>query len=535
MQDKEPEAASAHAATTNSTARADQRLARSYRFADPDMDLFFMAALSWGPAGGLDIGQAFHIASTIKDGDADSWVNSFADYGEGQNALADSWLARGWRRAAGEARLKAFASYRSAWQFAAPASDTFAGLSANHQKAFYRAMDELRLPATAFEVPWKGHTLPGLFVRNADADAPVVLVIGGADTSLEDLFLSLGRGIWDRGYSVAIVDLPGQGNTAAHGLHWDTEPERPIAAVIDRLVQDFGAQPGRIALIGMSLGGYFVTRAAGHDSRLATVIASTPFPAPGQLFAASVRSAMASGHTPSAAALRSYQNIFFKAGVKTPQEFLERWEPARADPELVTLPFLSVLGGGDSPMFAAQAREWHERIRSKRKEFVFLDAATGADGHCQVNARLRMVQEACGWMDDIFASAEAAGRVSTSAGASSDPLATVNRKILAPGESLPAVQLKDGTRVQTGTVATMLHNVSQYNGGARGEVERELELAIPTLAKVGLFDLFPPSDWIAGTNAGRRFVGEKANELLERSRRTASATTESASPSPVSS
>jgi pimeloyl-ACP methyl ester carboxylesterase len=173
---------------------------------------------------------------------------------------------------------------------------------------------------------------------------------------------------------------------------------------MDVLVQRFGAQPGRIALIGMSLGGYFVTRAAGHETRLATVIASTPFPAPGQLFAASVRSAIAALGTqvPTASSIRSRQVALWKAGVKMPQELIERWGPAVADPERVTVPFLSVLGGGDSPMFAAQARDWHERIRSTRKEFVYLDAATGADGHCQVNARLRMVQEATGWMDEIF-------------------------------------------------------------------------------------------------------------------------------------
>ena len=105
--------------------------------------------------------------------------------------------------------------------------------------------------------------------------------------------------------------------------------------------------------------------------------------------------------------------------------------------------------------------------------------------------------------------------MSTSTPETGDPLASINQKILAPGESLPTVQFKDGTRVQTGTVATMLRNVTLFNNGARGEVERELELAVPTLIKVGLFDLFPPSDWISGTNPGRRFVGEKAKALLE--------------------
>jgi hypothetical protein len=50
--------------------------------------IFFVAALGWGPAGGLDIGQAFHVASTIKDGDADSWVSSFSRYAEVQTAVA---------------------------------------------------------------------------------------------------------------------------------------------------------------------------------------------------------------------------------------------------------------------------------------------------------------------------------------------------------------------------------------------------------------------------------------------------------------
>ena len=57
--------------------RPDQRLSVRYRFDDPNMDLFFMSALSMGPAGGLDIGQAFYVASRIVDGDADSWVQAF--------------------------------------------------------------------------------------------------------------------------------------------------------------------------------------------------------------------------------------------------------------------------------------------------------------------------------------------------------------------------------------------------------------------------------------------------------------------------
>ncbi|MBJ8427092.1 DUF7709 family protein [Acinetobacter bereziniae] len=96
----------------------------------------------------------------------------------------------------------------------------------------------------------------------------------------------------------------------------------------------------------------------------------------------------------------------------------------------------------------------------------------------------------------------------------SNQLSSINQKIIQEGEVLPAVTLKDGTKVQTGTVATMLHNIDLYNQGLRGEVEQELILAIPTLIKIGLFDLFSPDEWMSGDNLGRRFVGEKAKQFL---------------------
>lgn len=76
--------------------------------------------------------------------------------------------------------------------------------------------------------------------------------------------------------------------------------------------------------------------------------------------------------------------------------------------------------------------------------------------------------------------------------------------------------MQDGTRVQTGTVATMLYNIKQYDAGVRGTIEQELELSIPTLFKVGLFDLFTPEEWIQGTSPGRSFVGQKALEYINK-------------------
>ncbi|OCZ63257.1 DUF7709 family protein [Acinetobacter seifertii] len=96
-----------------------------------------------------------------------------------------------------------------------------------------------------------------------------------------------------------------------------------------------------------------------------------------------------------------------------------------------------------------------------------------------------------------------------------DQLSVINQKVVSDGEILPQVVLKDGSKVQTGTVATMLHNIDLYNAGQRGQIEEELKIAIPTLIKIGLFDLFDVDEWISGTNAGRTFVGLHAKTYLQ--------------------
>ena len=379
-----------------------QRLSQRYRFADPNMDLFFLGALGWGPAGGLSVGEAFHVAAQIENGDGDSWSRAFEHQGAVLNEQADVWRERGCTRAAGEARLKAFACYRSAWQFVAP-GERFAALFHAHQKLFDQAMKELGFPGEAFTTPYATGELPGHFYQASDPSAPTVLVIGGADTCHEDRFLSQGRYFVDRGYSVALVDLPGQGLVQEQGLHWEVEAERPIAAVIDELIARFGVEPRKLALLGMSLGGYFACRAVAHEPRLAAVIATTPLFRPGELFARVAREeAEADGATASDAARKNRQVLLWKAGVADMSELVQRWDKIVADPRNVQVPFLSVLGGQEGAVWKEQAEEWHASIRSAKKSFVTLDAETGADAHCQGNNPLRLAQEADGWLREVL-------------------------------------------------------------------------------------------------------------------------------------
>src|ERR1700721_4768529 len=108
--DKPPARRAPTAPTAPSAPRADQRLARKYRFDDPNMDLFFLAALGWGKSGGLDVGEVFEIASHITDGDADTWIHAFEQQAKLLDTQANLWAAKGWPRAPGESRLQALAA-----------------------------------------------------------------------------------------------------------------------------------------------------------------------------------------------------------------------------------------------------------------------------------------------------------------------------------------------------------------------------------------------------------------------------------------
>lgn len=391
-----------HEKVTRSEDYSTQRLSQRYRFADPNMDLFFLGALGWSPAGGLSVGEAFYIATQIEDGIADSWTRAFERQGEALNEQANTWLERGATRAAGEARLKAFACYRSAWQFVAP-GDRFATLFRTSQTLFDQAMSELKLPSTRFTVAYSGRELPGHFYQASDPSAPTVLVIGGADTCHEDRFLSQGRYYLDRGYSVALVDLPGQGLVQEQGLHWEPEVERPISAVIDKLIGHFGVDPRKLALLGMSLGGYFACRAAAHEPRVAAVIATPALYHPHELFeGVAKQSATSAGVTESDAASKNFQVLMWKAGVADLPELAQRWDGVAVDPSRVHVPFLSVLGQQEGSVWKKQTEEWHAAIPSPQKSLVVLDAETGADAHCQGNNPLRLVQEVDRWLCEVL-------------------------------------------------------------------------------------------------------------------------------------
>ena len=142
--------------------------------------------------------------------------------------------------------------------------------------AMSRSFDEAHrgLAVTRHAVPYRGGKLTAMrWAANptdraqAPAGTPTTLVMmNGFDGYAEEI-LDFASHFPTRPFDIITFDGPGQGHTAAAGMPLEPEWEQPTDAVLDY----FGVTS--TAALGVSFGGYLVTRAAAHCPRITHVIA----------------------------------------------------------------------------------------------------------------------------------------------------------------------------------------------------------------------------------------------------------------------
>jgi len=83
------------------------------------------------------------------------------------------------------------------------------------------------------------------------------------------------------GYRVILVDLRGHGRSSGDWIGYGAFEVNDLKAVLDD-VERRGLLAGRLGVLGLSYGGSIALELAGHDSRIATVVALEPFSEPRQ-------------------------------------------------------------------------------------------------------------------------------------------------------------------------------------------------------------------------------------------------------------
>jgi dienelactone hydrolase len=243
----------------------------------PWMSFQFRRALGETQAGGGAISECFQAASRMVPGDKESWHTEWMRVADRNRIRAEKAEAAGGVFTARACWLRATNYYRLAEYWLAADDPRRPVTYARCEESFQNAGRWFAPPVEVVEIPYEaGASLPAYFVRSPSAaeQSPVLIAFGGLDSFKEELLFMIGRGVIDRGISCLLVDGPGQGAALRRqGLVARHDFEVPVGRCVDYLETRDDVDTTRIAVSGSSLGGYYATRAAAFEHRLAAAVA----------------------------------------------------------------------------------------------------------------------------------------------------------------------------------------------------------------------------------------------------------------------
>ena len=369
---------------------------------------------------GMSPSQIFYAVHDIEDGDPSGWREGFRCQGHYQIERAQAFIENKQMLAASQLYLGAAYAYRAALQYTDPTASDFNERVLEMEKSFQQGIDFIGVPMRPIEVPFESITLPGYYLEHDKTPRPVIVMVGGGDTFREDLFYFAGYPGWKRGYNVVMVDLPGQGKMPSRGQHFRVDMHKPISAILDFLDANAAVKPEKIAIYGVSGGGYFTAQAVAADDRIKAWIASTPifdvatlfkrefgsaFKAPGWMLNTFMR-LVGSLNEGAEINLKKYAWQFGTTDFKSAVDAVFT-QAKLVDFTGIHLPSLFLMSEVEAPELKRQTLEIYEDLRQRGVDVTLREftAAEGADGHSQVN-NLRLAHLVIfDWLDRIFGNA----------------------------------------------------------------------------------------------------------------------------------
>jgi alpha-beta hydrolase superfamily lysophospholipase len=396
------------------------------RFRDPLLDGQLLRTIGHCTYGGAELGECLAAADTIDPRKRDSWLAAWTALADRTLATGDACAKAGDLIGARRAYLRASNYFRNAYVLHLEAPLPAAAIDAyrRHRDAFERAR-----VAEPIAIPFEDGVLPGYFcAATANARRPVVISVGGYDSTAEESYFWNAVAANERGYHAVTFDGPGQGSALfERGLTFRPDWSGVISAVIDAIVRRPDVDPDRIVVWGESFGGYLVPRAAARDRRIAAcvldpaqlglfraVLARLPLPA-------SVKAQLPHGPRWAVAALRlvlarrvrsltggwALRRGMLTHGVATPWDYLvdtARYEQADVIPT-IACPTLVCDAADDD--ISASSREFFELLACD-KGYLRFTAAEGAGAHCVSGARALLHARAFEWLSPRLAGAAVA-------------------------------------------------------------------------------------------------------------------------------
>jgi dienelactone hydrolase len=259
-------------------------------------------------------------------------------------------------------------------------------------------------PATErVRVPFGDTHLPAYFT-NASRDgtaAPVMIMWNGLDSTKEHMYTSgWPAEMAARGISTLMVDCPGSGEALRFGgLTSRVESEDWAEACVDYLESRSDVRADRIGLVGWSLGGYYVPRAAAFEKRLKLAVAWGANHNWGQV---QKRRREREGENP---VPHYWQHVLWVWGETDIDTFIRNAERVTLDGvvEQITCAFLITHGENDRQIPVADAyRSYEQAVNSRKRELRVFTPHEGATEHIGLDHLPHVGAFTADWISDTL-------------------------------------------------------------------------------------------------------------------------------------
>jgi alpha-beta hydrolase superfamily lysophospholipase len=388
-------------------------------FDNETYDFELRRVLGMAVSRGSDVNECLETAHAIQPGDAESWYVNWYGLAERVRRTGEECLRKGHAVSAREAFFRASTYYRSAGFFlVGNPRDSRIVTSWKKSRDMFRKGARLgEYPVAVVSIPYEKTTLPGYVLQpdRSGKKRKTVIIQTGFDGTAEELYFENALFALRRGWTVILFEGPGQGG-ALHeqGLTFRPDWENVITPVVDFALTRNGVDPERIALMGISMGGYLAPRGASGEHRLAALVAN-----PGTYDMLGHRRAdareweeMRSDPDGTNTALRQamgkdigfrwfIENGMLTTGTKTPLQFLEMFRKFNMQglADRITCPTLVIVGAGDHFSSIKDQRKLYDELACPKTLLVF-DKASFADEHCQMGALMTSNQRIFDWLDE---------------------------------------------------------------------------------------------------------------------------------------
>ena len=390
-----------------------------YRFRTPAFEFVFQWILGMGTNGGSEVGECFYAASQVKENDPESWVRAFSSMAQSVKQRAESSFKDGHLVSARECYLRAYSYYRAGFTFLSPfEKERVIPLWQEAVACFQHAASLFDPPIEPIHIPFGDSCLPGYFLgQQGRGPSKTLILIGGADTYVEDLYVFIGPGAHKRGYNLLCVDLPGQGGLPFSGSYMRPDTEHPFEKVVDYALSRPEVDAERIVAYGISAGGYLVPRALTVEKRVKACVACsvisdfyafmTQNPAAVELTQHLDSWLMkllinARNLKPGMILLDTYA---WRWGVKNYADLYEAMKAFTFDPAALTCPILSIIGAKEYQQGPASRLQQEQAVQSNpdpRSKLIVTTAAEGADAHAMSTNMSLMAQLVFDWLDEVL-------------------------------------------------------------------------------------------------------------------------------------